>query len=491
MKKLTILIFIFSNFLVAGGQSQIQWQKSYGGSNFERAYSAAQTGDGGYIVVGETTSTDGDVAGNLPDYKSAWILRLDQNGDTIWTKCFHDAGTAYAVEQTADDGFVISCSGFTLLKLSVAGQVSWSHSIGDGSFLDNAYTVSHTGDDGYIAGGELWGGRDGFGTDEWFIAKYDQSGDTLWTVCFEDELPGACYSVKETSDGGYIAAGSKDRHIEINPGEYQINYDFYILKLNSSGDSIWSNTFGGSGNDIAYSVLEASDGGFVLIGSCGSDEMTKGDEDGWIIKVDENGNFVWQKFIGGSGWDQILSGNKTKDNGYVLCGFSISYDGDLPDDYWGPDYWIVKTDESGNVILSECFGGDSQDYGQYALQTKDGGYLMAGRSWSDNGDLTENKGFEDAWIVKLASTSSGIHESTGFGQDMEIYPNPVRDELFINKVSRNPGYLSIYTIDGKLVKQRKIDSGINRIDVSELDKGSYLLRIDGSKDTFSKKLIKQ
>jgi hypothetical protein len=377
-----------------------------------------------------------------------------------------------------------------LKKLNANGNVSWTTQLGENSFLDEAYSVSLTSDGGYIVGGELWGGKDGSGTDEWYIAKYNQSGDTLWTKCLEDHWPGTCYSIIETTDGDFVASGSYNIRTEINPGEYQINQQYGIIKFNNSGDTLWTKDFGGSGSDVAYSVNETSDGGLLLSGTSGSTEFTKGDDDGWVIKLTNDGTLEWEKYLGGSDWDNILSCNKTIDNCYILGGFTTSYDGDLTYyDYMVPNYWIIKIDASGDVIWSESVGGDNQDYGQYVSSTSSGGSLMVGRSWSDNGDASENKGFEDIWIVKFTSTAS----ATTF-QDinyMTIYPNPVKEELYINNRSNTHAHGSIFSIQGRLTMILPINAGINTADLSHLNKGIYLLEINHQSGRSFKTIIKQ
>lgn len=491
MKKVTIIIMI-CNCLIIYGQMHIDWQKSYGGSNFEKAYAVQQTTDGGYIVAGEATSVDGDVIGNLADHKSAWLLKLDNNGDIVWTKCFHDAGSAYAIEQTTDGGFIVSCSSYTLLKITSAGEVEWTKQFGNYSFLDNAYCVNITSDGGFIVGGSLWGGLNDSGLNKWVIMRFNQNGDTLWANYFEDNIPGDCNSIKETSDGGYIAAGLKTLYIETeNPGEYLTDEEYIIVKLNSDGDTLWTRTFGGSSRDIAYSVVETIDGNYVIAGDSYSEEFTKGDEDGWVIKLNANGEFIWEKFLGGTSTDHLFSINKTNDNGYVLGGYSLSYDGDLPEDYWPPDYWMIKINENGEVQWSECYGGDDQDYGQYALQTNDGGYIMVGRSWSNNGDVTENKGYEDIWIVKLSTNANNINKISTSDNNILIFPNPMNELLYINNLADEKKNISIFTIDSKLVMQASINKGINKINVSGLSIGAYIIKTSHSKGMFIEKIIKQ
>jgi hypothetical protein len=155
----------------------------------------------------------------------------------------------------------------------------------------------------------------------------------------------------------------------------------------------------------SFSSQQTSDGGYIIAGSSSSNDGdvtgNHGREDSWIGKLDSLGTLQWQKSLGGSGWDRALSFQQTSDGGYIIAGFSDSNDGDVTGNHGNRDYWIVKLDSLGTLQGQKSFGGSGLDSAHSIQQTSDGGYIIAGHSFSNNGDVTENHGVADYWIVKL------------------------------------------------------------------------------------------
>ncbi len=223
------------------------------------------------------------------------------------------------------------------------------------------------------------------------------------------------YSIHQTQDSGYIVAGYADSFNGDVTGHHgnsgNPQHDIWIVKLGLIGNIQWQKTLGGSSVDISYDVRQTTDGGYIVAGIPVS---TDGDviglhgssSDYWLVKLDASGNIQWQKSLGGNGADRVMSIGQTFDGGYIMAGLTGSFDGDVTGHNVGvsSDYWIVKVDTSGSIEWQKCFGGYGADEARAVQQTTDGGYIVAGISGSNDGDVTVNLGGEDYWVMKLSST---------------------------------------------------------------------------------------
>ena len=237
-------------------------------------------------------------------------------------------------------------------------------------------------------------------------------------------------SIQQTSDGGFIVAGwsrSNDGDVsgwhegyEGCDGGYT-TYDYWVVKLNSAGNIEWQKCLGGGGDDVASSIQQTSDGGFIVAGYTDS---TDGDVSGhhgvewnydyWVVKLNSAGEIVWQRSLGGSSGDYASSIQRTTDGGFIVAGVSYSNDGDVnghhpgghydSDSIWYeyPDYWVVKLNSAGNIEWQTSLGGSIDDYAFSIQQTADGGFIVAGESKSNDGDVSGNHCDSDYWVVKLS-----------------------------------------------------------------------------------------
>jgi len=403
----------------------VEWQKALGGSGNDWAESIQQTNDGGYIVVGFATSNDGDVSGNhgLEDYL---IAKLDTEGNIEWQKALGGSldDYAYSVQQTSDGGYIVA--GYTqsndgdvsgnhgelgydywIVKLDSNGNIEWKKTLG-GSDYDKAYSIQQTNDGGYIVVGHTWS-NDGdvsgnHGGEDYWVVKLDSNGYIEWQKALGGSNYDNAYSIQQTNDGGYIVAGwasSTDGDVSGNHG----GLDYWIVKLDAYGNIIWQKCLGGSERDWAESIQQTKDGGYIVAGYTESNDGdvsgNHGRADYWIVKLDAYGNIIWQKCLGGSDDDWAYSIQQTNDGGYIVAGWASSTDGDVSGNHGGLDYWIVKLDSNGNIIWQKALGGSDYDYAYSIQQTNDGGYIVAGRTYSNDGDVSGNHGGWDYWIVKL------------------------------------------------------------------------------------------
>jgi len=434
----------------------IIWQKALGGSKNDVAYSIQQTSDGGFIVAGGTRSNDGDVGGwhwgygVYAPYSDYWVVKLDSSGNIEWQKALggsKDDG-AYSIQQTNDGGyivagwtysndwdvggwhrgynnsfgFVLPYSDYWIVKLGRNGNIQWQKALG-GSGEDVAYSIQQTRHGwGYIVAGYTKSNNGdvsgNHGKEDFWVVKLDGNGNIQWQKALGGSGEDVAYSVQQTSDGGFIIAGwtkSNDGDVSGNHGDG----DAWIVKLDENGNIQWQRALGGSRNDEARSIQQTSDGGFIVAGLTKSND---GDVSGWhegygkygpysdywIVKLDRDGNTEWQKALGGSDDDWALSIKQTSDGGYIVAGYTKSNDGDVSGYHGDYDAWIVKLDSSGNIQWQKALGGSDDDRAYSIQQTRDGGYIVAGRTESNDGDVNGwHKGHDivgctaDFWIVKL------------------------------------------------------------------------------------------
>lgn len=294
---------------------------------------------------------------------------------------------AGGARQTSDGGYIIAGrtgsygaggSDAYLVKTDPDGNALWSKTFG-GTGADAGNSVHETSDGGYIVVGNTE--PIGAGTKDVYLVKTGSNGDILWSKTFGGNGGDDGNSVMETSDGGYIIAGET--------GSYGAgSYDVYLVKTDTNGNALWAKMFGGAGNDDAHSVRQTSDGGYIIAGDTGS--FGAGGSDMYLVKTDPNGVELWSKTFGGIGSDYGHSVRQTSDGGYIVSGYTGSFGAGANDVY------LVKTDQNGNELWSQAFGGTGTDDGNSVQETVDGGYIIAGVT----------KSFGEGYDVYLVKTDS-------------------------------------------------------------------------------------
>ena len=448
--KIVISLFIFLSIYksVHPQAPAIQWQKSFGGSGQDEMYQGAkkmQTADGGFIFIGWTESTDGDLTVNHGG-RDLWVVRTNSAGGMQWQKTFGGTNTdaGNSIEQTTDGGFIIAGSTQSgdgdvtynhgngsadvwVLKLDQLGNLQWQNTYG-GTANDAGYAIHPTPDGGYIVGATTFSVNDGdvtgfHGYADFWALKIDVTGNLQWqkTLGGSDDDEGI--SIRLTNDGGFIMTGlshSTDGDLTGNKGMQ----DMWLVKLNGAGNLLWQNNFGGSDQDVGTDVQQSIDGGYVVSGFTRSldGDVTNlhGNFDYWVIKTDANGNKQWQKTYGGGSEDYCYNISPTNDGGFALSGFVLSSDGDVTNSNGAPHFWLVKITGAGILQWEKALGGNGNSISYGAQQTLDGGYIVAGHTNANDGDVSGNHGMSDFWVVKLApncnlSVSAGADEHLYFG----------------------------------------------------------------------------
>ena len=241
--------------------------------------------------------------------------------------------------------------------------LQWYKILGGGKD-DWGNSVKQTQDGGYIICGATT--SYGAGNQDIWLIKTDAHGNKLWDKTFGSEKNEGGFSVQQTVDSGYIVCGATDSY---GAG----GTDAWLVKTDASGNKLWDKTFGGVENDIAYSVQQTTDGGYILCGSTKS--QASGNNEMWLIKTDADGNKLWDKTFSGKGWAIGSSVQQTVDGGYIACGStSITYPA-KPSDY---EVLVIKTDAVGDREWDTIIANDEQEQykGKSVQQTIDGDYVV-------------------------------------------------------------------------------------------------------------------
>ncbi len=365
MKKCSVCIVFFTS---AVSFAQLQppdtlWTNVFGGTNDDAASSIQQTSDGGYIVAGWTESFG---AGGSDVY----IIKTDAGGSPIWTITYGgaDGDAAASVEQTFDGGYIVAGlsasfgvgnGDYYLIKTDTGGDSLWTETYG-GPGVDWGFSVDQAVDSGYIVAGISMS----FGLNiDAYLVKTDTDGAVIWDTTYGGNADDGVLSVRQTSDSGYVAAGMTS---SFGSGMT----DVYLIKIDADGDTLWTRTFGGPYDDAAMFVQQTSDDGFIIAGI--THPSWPGESDVYLIKTDAQGDMMWTQTYGGAGEDAANSVQQTLDGGYIIAGYTTSFG------VGGQDVWLIRTDMNGNTLWTETYGGLYEDGAESIQQTSDGGYIIAG-----------------------------------------------------------------------------------------------------------------
>jgi hypothetical protein len=513
--KIIIVGILFLTTLYATAQPTTSWQKSLGGTGTEFSNSIQQTTDGGYVLVGGSSSTDGDVTGNHGN-SDFWVVKLTSLGVISWERSLGGTGfdEARSVQQTTDGGYIIvghssSSNGDVtgnhssffdcwVVKLTSLGVISWQKALG-GTDSDYGTSVQQTTDGGYIVAGHSHSNNgdvtNNQGGSDFWVVKLTSLGVIDW----EKSLGGTAFdeasSIQQTTDGGYIVAG----YSSSNDGDVTGNHgtsDFWVVKLTNTGLIAWQKSLGGTGDESASSIQQTTDGGYIVAGYSSSNDGDVagnygGYSDCWIIKLTSTGVITWQKCLGGTGDEFASSIKQTTDGGYIVAGFSNSNDGNVSGNHGDRDFWVVKLSSLGVIAWQKSLGGTGVDQASSIQQTTNGGYIFAGHSSSTDGDVTGNQGASDCWVVKLAPTTTGIAKIIA-PTIFSIFPNPTTKQLNIKADSKILG--SNYTIQnniGQIILSGKIKNVNTSIALKTLTSGIYTIQIQTLDGGASSRFVKK
>ena len=346
------------------------WSKTYGGSDDDRAADLIATKDGGFALFGFSKSSDFDVANNA-GAQDFWMIKTTFDGTISWQKTFGFSGadTGNSLIQTADDCFLIT------------GVLDVTASNGQGN---SKTTEKH-------AGGDVW------------VIKLNNNGELVWSRYFGGSFTDTPFGVVETENNNYIIAASSDSE-DFNISNNKGTYDFWLFKVSSTGDLLWEQSFGGSEIDEPRGITSTDDGNFVVVGdtrSADKDVSTNnGGADLWMIKITTEGNLLWEKTLGGSSFDAARSISKTQDGGFVISGNSRSLDQGFINKGQN-DGWVLKVDNNGSLLWQQFIGGTENELLFDAVELANQDIVAVGESSSSDADISENKGFSDGLIINI------------------------------------------------------------------------------------------
>ncbi|MEO8795930.1 MAG: hypothetical protein ABI390_10720, partial [Daejeonella sp.] len=351
MKKTLLLLALFSITITQA--QEIQWQKPLASAQFEEGRCIQQTTDGGYIVAGYSHSSIGNRE------EEAYIIKLDAAGTIEWEKKYGGTGSDFArsIRQTADGGYIIAGSttstdgditgnhggaDYWVVKINATGTILWQKTYG-GTSYEKAENIRLTSDGGFIMVGYAYS-NDGdvsgnHGQADIWIVKINAAGTLLWQKCLGGTRDDYANEIIQTSDGGYMMAGGTTSNDGDVSGNHSLGLDFWIVKLDGTGTITWKKCLGGTDEDYPTSMQQTTDGGYIVTGNTGS---TNGDvvgnhdiddairtNDAWVVKLNPTGTIQWQKCLGGTGFEDPFSIQQTTDGGYIVAGDTNSTDGDV------------------------------------------------------------------------------------------------------------------------------------------------------------------
>lgn len=523
-KKLRTLVALLLLSVMA--TAQITFQRTYGGLTADEGFFATPTSDGGFILAGNTASYG---AGQ----EDAWLLKTDASGNVLWTKAY--GGSAHEsisyVTQLADHSYVFCGETFSygvgngdafLAKSDSTGNLLWFKTYGKSSY-DIAYSLQPTPDGGFIVCG-LVEESTAFDYDA-FLVKTDANGDTAWTRIIGGPGVDHAVSVINTSDGGYMFSGKVL--------SYGAGYcDYYLVKTNALGDTLWTNIVGGAGWDEGMSVKEVPGGGYIVCG--GGNSFGSLDYDYQLLRLDASGAVQWMKTYGGQKVESSYCLALMHDGGYAFTGYTETYGPghsqrnayNIPPQTLGTDsanMLVVRTDASGDTLWSMTYGGAKKEESFFITELADHGLLVAGYSSSFGPDSdkvflvrTDSMGFTGcserrahpnmtsvtptethvASPMRRGMTVSSVTPATASPtptqnfvclttgetpqpetEVFQLFPNPADDEFFISGMTAGEHRISISDISGRIMRKLVVQNG-QPVSLRGLDAGIYFVCVD-------------
>ena len=550
MKKLYLLLFILLPFLIYS--QDILWEKSYGGIHADYLFDAQPTADYGFILAGSSLSNKtGNKTDNNHGDLDYWIWKMTEKGELDWQKSIGGKGfdLLQSIKGTRDGGFILGgtsssgnsfekkedCKGLTdfwVIKLDASGNEQWQRTIG-GDGQDELLCAFQTKDGGYILGGssssspssitnvkaegkmaesstiDLYGKSEkSRGNMDYWVVKLDKQGVIEWQKTYGGRYADLLRSMEQTTDNGYILAGYSNSPLsgDKTDGNKGVG-DYWIVKIDDIGAIQWQKTYGADGDDQPYVIHQTTEGGYIVGGNSNSKNaltslggIVANGTDFWVLKLDAEGGVIWSKTYDFGKVDILTSLVENKDHTYLIGGYAkaesrqstvgqVAKMAGVGKDKEGiNDYIALKIDENGEEFWNKTVGSSGEDILRKLIETRDGGYLMAGTSNSNSSmDKNSNIGGNDFWVVKLKDKAK-IEKVKA---SIEAIPNPV--VTYTNVIigyDFNDGTASVIDILGRVLQNFKISSRTVPVDLSHYAEGIYIIKIQTDVKTESVKVIK-
>ena len=489
MKTTLTASFFLILCLSSYSQPSIEWQRSLGGSDQEGLTGRnqlAKTSDGGYIIAAYSYSNDGDLSGHhgLSATSDCWVVKVDSLGNIEWSNSLGGSAQdqAYCAIQTSNGGYLFlaytssidgdvtgyhaDSSGAVydiwMVKLDTSGNIQWQKCFG-GTSYDIPSSVIESYDGSFVAVGNT-SSDDGDASghheagDIWII-KVSPTGTLLWQKCLGGTSTESGASIKETPDSGFVICGTTESTDgDFTGADSSASNSTYIMKIDSLANLQWVKTFGGDNIDFGQDIELTADGGYLLANGTFSSDIPgyHGNLDYWLVKLDDAGNIQWQNCYGGSAIDALKDLAPAMDNGFILLGESFSTDGDVANNIGITDVWVVKIDSLGNIEWNRSYGGTGQEFGGASIMNADGSILFIAESKSNDVDVSGHHGatnLADVWVVKLGSLMTGLNDRKDDWNSLTLYPNPTDDQVVISfdLAARERVRIELFDMSGRLI----------------------------------------
>ncbi|MBP6731060.1 MAG: T9SS type A sorting domain-containing protein [Chitinophagales bacterium] len=507
--NLLLFLFLCLNYFAGAQAPALQWKKCLGGTGTEYAECVIPTTDGGYAIAGWSSSSNGDVAANYGNY-DFWVIKTNNAGTITWQKNYGGSkeDRAKSIIQMADGGYAVvgystsSDSDVTVnnggydiwvIKINSTGTLLWQKSLG-GSGDDFGFTVLEDAGGAVVVGGESQS-TDGDispateGCCDSWVVKLNAAGNTIvWQNRFGGTGGERAKKIIKNAQGDFIVYGIANS-ADGDTANMYLSGEYMLLKINSAGVSTAFRFWGGSSIEEAADMIPTSDGGYAMIGTTYSNDYdvsgTHAWQEWWVVKVNASFQLQWQKVLGGYGYDYGMSIAQSPDGNLVVGGYSKSYDEDFNNNKGLNDIWLAKLGNNGSIIWKKNYGGSGEDF-LYSLNVaNDGTVTFVGATNSSDGDVSGNHGGGDVWLTKTG-TATDIEDFTSF-DNIILYPNPSTGTLHFSGITKDNTEIIIYDMQGRILQSV---SGSNKVDVSLLAHGSYIAELKSGNASVKKRWTK-
>jgi len=543
-------LFLILSFSCMYSQD-ILWEKTYGGIHADYLFDAQPTADYGFILAGSSLSNKtGNKENNNNGDLDFWIWKMNESGALDWQKNFGGSGfdVLQSIKNTNDGGFILAgtsnspndfqkkhpCKGatdFWVIKLDAKGEELWQRTIG-GKGQDELLCAFQTFDGGYMLGGSSLSSLDiiennsidskllfaepdlytksenSRGNMDYWIIKLDKSGVIEWQKTYGGQYADVLRSMEQTHDGGYILGGYSNSPQSGDKTEPSKGIgDYWIIKIDGTGEIEWQNTYGGNGDNQLYVIHQTEDEGYIVGGNSNSTSaltslggIVNNGTDYWVLKLDKKGGVLWSKTYDFGKKDILTSLIENKDNTYLIGGYSqgvdVSKEGivgkaaGIIKKKEEDGYIALKIDEKGEEIWKKTVGSNGEDVLQKVFETRDGGYLMAGSSKSDTSkNKSSSIGGNDFWIVKLKDKTKPEKVKT---KGIEAIPNPVVTYTnIIIGYDYEKGTATVVDMAGRMLQHFTISGRTVPVDLSRYPEGIYIVNIKTNVQSDGVKVIRK
>lgn len=528
-----------------GIQAQkIQWDKSLGGKQSDYLMDAIATPDYGFILAGSSLSVKSGSKTQSSHDMDYWLWKMNEKGEAEWQQNFGGSGSdfLYSIALTSDGGFILAGTSNSpksydkltphqglddvwVLKLNARGEIEWQVTLG-GIDQERVHRILPYGDGYLLAGssasaaGRIQGAvtkeqvvpkmGDHYGDLDYWVVKLKSTGEVAWQKTYGGTYIDELRSVVIAPDGGLLLGGySNSPESGTKTQENRGIGDFWVVRTDANGEALWQRTLGGDRDDQLQAMVATADQGYLLGGnsnSSSSAEKTASNQSGtdlWLVKMDDQGTLLWQKTYDFGQTDVLTSMVLNADQSLLIGGYAqgeyskvgsklakrMPVGGALKAKKGTDDYIALKVDAKGEELWSRTVGSNGFDLLRKVIETRDGGYLMAGISDAKaTGDKSGSVGRHDFWVVKLKDEQKPPKAKLM----IEASPNPTYG--FTNIVigyDFEKGTATVVDLNGRVMQQFPIASRTVPVDLSTLPEGIYIVNISTNVQSDGVKIMKK